>query len=59
MDQFLLSDLLRLILSILGLIIFNLGLYGFFEKHLLLDKSEKEKIKNTWISRLVVEKKKK
>jgi len=56
-NLFLIEEMIRLIFWIIGMTFFVLGSWGFFEKYVLIDKVEEQKIKNTWIARLVIEKK--
>ena len=56
-NLFLIEEMIRLIFWIIGMTFFVLGSWGFFEKYVLIDKLEEQKIKNTWIARLVIEKK--
>lgn len=56
LNQFLINELIRSIFWIIGMSFFFLGSWGFFDKYILIDKLEEQKIKNTWIARLVIEK---
>ncbi|TXT53688.1 MAG: membrane protein of unknown function [Promethearchaeota archaeon] len=46
------ADILSGIFRLTSAIAIALGVFGFFEKYILVDKEEEEKVKRTWIARM-------
>jgi len=52
------GGILAAIMSLVSLILWYAGSSGFIDKYLLIDKTEKLKLQNVWISKVIIKEKK-
>ena len=52
------GDIFTTIMSLVSLILWYSGSSGFIDKYLLIDKTEKLKLQNVWISKVIIKEKK-